>query len=281
MTWHVYIIRTRSGALYTGIATDVGRRLKEHEGPSGRGAKYLRSRGPLEVVYTAEVGGRATALGLERSIKALPKRKKEALVATSPSAAGLMARFSGESKKGAGKRNRTRRRMGATAPGIGETIVSYRPELRADFERLNRIWLDGFGLMEDEDLKMLSDPEAQVLATGGDVFFALEGTRALGTCAAIRLPGGDWELAKLAVAPEARGRGLGRALSERAVRYAREAGGKRVVLTSNHLLKEAIRLYESMGFRHEPMPADVRYETADVYMVLDLRLGKWNEGAGG
>lgn len=281
MTWHVYIIRTRSGALYTGITTDVARRMREHGGGSGRGAKYLRSRGPLELVYTAEVGGRGTALTLERRIKALPKREKEALVAASPSAAGLVARFSGESKKGAGQRDQAGARMCDTDRGIAGCIVSYRPELYADFERLNRIWLDGFGLMEEEDLRMLRDPEAQVLATGGDVFFAMDGRRAVGTCAAIRLSGDTWELAKLAVAPEARGLGLGRALSERAVRFAREAGGRRMVLTSNHLLREAIRLYESMGFRHEAMPADVRYKTADVYMVLDLRGGPRKAKGGG
>lgn len=47
--WKVYILRCGDGSLYTGISTDVARRLEEHR--SGKGAKYTRSRGPLELVY--------------------------------------------------------------------------------------------------------------------------------------------------------------------------------------------------------------------------------------
>ena len=49
--WHIYLVRTRHGSLYNGVATDVARRLVEHEGAGGRGAKYLRSKGPLQLAY--------------------------------------------------------------------------------------------------------------------------------------------------------------------------------------------------------------------------------------
>ena len=45
--WHLYLVRTREGDLYTGIAKDVERRIAEHERPGARGAKYLRGRGPI------------------------------------------------------------------------------------------------------------------------------------------------------------------------------------------------------------------------------------------
>ncbi|HEX9729593.1 MAG TPA: GIY-YIG nuclease family protein [Gemmatimonadales bacterium] len=88
-TWHVYLIRTRHGTLYTGIATDVGRRLVEHAG--AKGAKYLRSRAPLRVVYEAAIGSRALALTVEARIKRLPKARKEAIATAGPTTAELLS----------------------------------------------------------------------------------------------------------------------------------------------------------------------------------------------
>ena len=75
----LYIVRCADGALYTGIATDVDKRLAEHA--SGvRGAKFLRGRGPLEVVFAEAVGDRASALRLEHRVKRLTRAQKLALV---------------------------------------------------------------------------------------------------------------------------------------------------------------------------------------------------------
>ena len=81
--WSIYMVRCRTGALYTGIATDVARRLAEHRGKKGRGAKYLRGRGPLRLVFKRAIGSKSLALKLERRIKRLPKRRKEALIGRS------------------------------------------------------------------------------------------------------------------------------------------------------------------------------------------------------
>lgn len=78
--WFLYIIRTGQGHLYTGITTDVARRFSEHE--QGKvGAKYLRSKGPLTVVYQIEIGERSLTAKAEYAIKKLSKARKEALVA--------------------------------------------------------------------------------------------------------------------------------------------------------------------------------------------------------
>ena len=92
MLWSLYLVRTREGSLYTGIALDVDKRLAEHSAGL-RGAKALRGRGPLELVYRAEVGDRGLAQGLEHRIKRLAKADKELLVLSAPSADELMARF--------------------------------------------------------------------------------------------------------------------------------------------------------------------------------------------
>lgn len=87
--WSVYVLRCRDGSLYTGIATDVGRRIAEHErGP--KGSKYLRGRGPFTLVFQAEVGDRAHATRVELAIKRLPKPAKERLIGVGPSHAAEM-----------------------------------------------------------------------------------------------------------------------------------------------------------------------------------------------
>jgi putative acetyltransferase len=148
--------------------------------------------------------------------------------------------------------------------------VTYRPELAPAFRDLNLEWLRGNDLLEPDDLVPLDDPEGTVLAGGGQVFFALDGDTAVGACAAIRCPDGTVELAKLAVAPAARGRGIGRHLCLLVLHFARSVGAASVTLLSNHRLAAAIRLYESLGFRHVPLPADLHYATADVAMELGL-----------
>lgn len=79
--WSVYIIRCGDDSLYTGITTQVARRLKEHAEARAACAKYLRGRGPLQLVYARETASRAEALRIERRVKRLPKKKKEMLIA--------------------------------------------------------------------------------------------------------------------------------------------------------------------------------------------------------
>lgn len=76
---YVYILKCADGTYYTGWTTDVGRRLAAHN--SGRGAKYTRSRGPSEVVYTEEFDDKGAALRREWEIKQLTRSEKERLIA--------------------------------------------------------------------------------------------------------------------------------------------------------------------------------------------------------
>ena len=76
--WYVYILRCGDGTLYTGITTDVQRRLQMHR--SGKGAKYTRGRQPLELVYTEVCEDHCQALKREWQIKQLPRAEKEKLI---------------------------------------------------------------------------------------------------------------------------------------------------------------------------------------------------------
>lgn len=88
--WRVYIVRAGNGALYTGIARDVERRLAEHRGGGRRGAKSLRGRGPLRLVFERPIGDRGTALRVERRIQRLSRRAKERLIADDPATERLL-----------------------------------------------------------------------------------------------------------------------------------------------------------------------------------------------
>ena len=78
MFWYVYILRCGDGTLYTGITDDIPRRLAAHR--SGKGAKYTRGRGPLELVYQEQVPDKSAALRREIQIKRLRRAEKERLM---------------------------------------------------------------------------------------------------------------------------------------------------------------------------------------------------------
>lgn len=76
--WKLYILRCGDGSLYTGITTDVERRLEEHR--SGKGAKYTRSRGPLELAYVEDCTDKSAALKRECRIKSMTRAEKLKLI---------------------------------------------------------------------------------------------------------------------------------------------------------------------------------------------------------
>lgn len=81
--WFVYVLRCADNSLYTGITTDVTRRVDEHNGVNGNksGAKYTRARQPVMVVYQEQADSRSLAAKREAAIKKLPKQEKEQLIA--------------------------------------------------------------------------------------------------------------------------------------------------------------------------------------------------------
>lgn len=82
--WQLYIVQTAAGMLYTGISTDVERRVAQHQ--AGRGARALRGKGPLVLVYHCAAGDRATASRLEYRVKQLSRQQKLRLIALQPAA---------------------------------------------------------------------------------------------------------------------------------------------------------------------------------------------------
>lgn len=91
MCWFIYLIRSADNRLYTGITTDVARRVQQHQ--KGTGAKALRGRGALSLAFSQEVGERSLALRIEYRIKQLTKRQKERLVAGEDTLDALIAQL--------------------------------------------------------------------------------------------------------------------------------------------------------------------------------------------
>lgn len=78
MPWYVYMLRCGDGTLYTGATDNVERRFAAHS--AGKGAKYTRGRGPLELCYTEELPDKSAALKREADIKKLPRAEKLQLI---------------------------------------------------------------------------------------------------------------------------------------------------------------------------------------------------------
>ena len=76
--WYLYILRCKDDTLYTGITTDVEKRLEAHR--TGKGAKYTRGRGPLELVYRENCGSHSDALKREHQVKMLTREEKQNLI---------------------------------------------------------------------------------------------------------------------------------------------------------------------------------------------------------
>lgn len=78
--WFLYIIRCNNGSLYTGITTDLKRRFEEHQEQGPKTAKYLRGKGPLQLVYTEQYVDKIAASRREVVIKKMAKSEKEDLI---------------------------------------------------------------------------------------------------------------------------------------------------------------------------------------------------------
>jgi ribosomal protein S18 acetylase RimI-like enzyme len=130
-------------------------------------------------------------------------------------------------------------------------------------------WLEKHGLTEPHDLEILDDPDSTVLAGGGCIYLAFDGGKVVGTAGLVKETPTSFELVKMAVDPDYRGRGISKILIERCIEEASNAGAAEIFLYSSSKLQVAIRLYEQYGFRHVDL-VDSPFITADIKMALSL-----------
>ena len=148
-------------------------------------------------------------------------------------------------------------------------IIPFEPRYRDDFKRLNVEWLEKYFYVEHIDVEVLSNPEQEILAPGGFIFFARRGDEIVGTCALIRRPRGRFELSKMAVTERHRGLGIGHELLRAAIACFERLDAAQLFLETNHKLTPALKLYEANGFvRAERPKGPIHYARSDVYMVF-------------
>jgi GNAT superfamily N-acetyltransferase len=156
------------------------------------------------------------------------------------------------------------------SPATGRIAIrEFQPGDEMAFRRLNEEWITRYFHMEAKDSEALDHPHASILEPGGRIFFATVDGECVGTCALIPTGACEYEVAKMAVTARCQGMGIGRRLLTAVVEAARSAGAHRLHLGTNHVLTPAIRLYESVGFRHVP-PEPSPYVRADVFMEMAL-----------
>jgi DNA-binding MarR family transcriptional regulator/GNAT superfamily N-acetyltransferase len=148
-------------------------------------------------------------------------------------------------------------------------IIGYQPEYNAAFKQLNVEWITTWFKMEEADYKILDHPSEYVLDKGGHILFALNNGNPVGTCALVKLDDSTFELSKMAVSPDEKGKGIGWLLGNAAIEKAKTCGAKRLYLESNTVLKPAINLYTKLGFKKitgTPSP----YERSNIHMELNI-----------
>ena len=149
-------------------------------------------------------------------------------------------------------------------------IVAFEAAYREAFKALNVAWIERYWTLEPGDHQALDRPEAYILDKGGRIALALDGDVPVGSCALIAMADGGFELAKMAVADAARGRGIGMMLGEHMIAEARSLGARRLYLETNSVLLPALALYRKLGFKPVDGGAPSPYARCDIQMELLL-----------
>lgn len=149
-------------------------------------------------------------------------------------------------------------------------IVDFRPEHGPAFKDLNISWISSAHDIEDDDIRVLSEPQKYLIDGGGAVLIALHEDEVVGTCALRKVSEGVFEMTKMTVAPSMRGRSIGRLLGDAIVQKAKELGCEKLDLYSNRkVCAVAIAMYHTMGFEEVELNPGV-YKRADIKMSKSL-----------
>lgn len=154
-------------------------------------------------------------------------------------------------------------------PGKDMEIINYDDKYEAAFREMNLEWLNAYHLAESHDLMVLDNPRGTIIDRGGHIYLAVENGVLVGTAALMKEHDGVYELAKMTVAKNYRGKGISKLLMKHCLEQAKKLGAQKIFLFSNHQLTTALALYRQFGFKDIPVE-DSPFETADVKMELLL-----------
>ena len=154
----------------------------------------------------------------------------------------------------------------------GSFIIDiFKKEYKSDFETLNLQWIKKYFKVEEEDSRILKNPESYVIDGGGQIFFALKDGKAIGTAAMVLTKERIFELSKMAVDSRYQGLGIGRKLINECISFAKKKSADEIFLITNDQLLPAMELYYSSGFELDEDYDDNRYERGNTKMKLLLK----------
>ena len=147
-------------------------------------------------------------------------------------------------------------------------IVGFNKKYSEQFFMLNKAWIEESWYLEDSDKKDLLNPD-KIVYNGGQIFFALENQKAIGTVAMIKSSDDRFELAKMTVKDDFRGKGIANMLMDKCLKFAKENKAKEIFLISNDSLRIARNLYDKYGFKEVDLDSK-KYDRGNVKMRLTL-----------
>lgn len=149
-------------------------------------------------------------------------------------------------------------------------IISWQPEYADEFKKMNIQWLEEFFWVEPHDEEVLGNPQKYIIKPGGNIFLVKEENEIIGCVALMRIEEDTFELTKMAVKPDQRGKKIGQKLMKHTLAFAKEKNWKQLIIYSNRKLENAIHLYKKYGFVEIPMEKNGPYSRGDIKMVLKL-----------
>lgn len=148
-------------------------------------------------------------------------------------------------------------------------ISSYKKEYANYFYTLNKDWITEFWSLEKSDLKDLLSPKSSIIDLGGEIFFALINNEPIGTVAMIPYDDKSFEIAKMTIHKNHRGKGISKVLLNHCIDFAKKNKAKEVFLISNRSLLIARNLYDNYGFDEVPLHSK-KYNRGNVKMTLKI-----------
>jgi ribosomal protein S18 acetylase RimI-like enzyme len=147
-------------------------------------------------------------------------------------------------------------------------VTDFQSQYSNKFYKLNKAWIEESWVLEDSDKKDLLNPD-KIVENGGQVFFALEDKIAIGTVAMIKSSNDRFELAKMTVQEDFRGKGIANILMDECLKFAKQNNAREIFLISNDSLIIARNLYDKYGFKEVVLDSQ-KYERGNVKMILQI-----------
>ena len=149
-------------------------------------------------------------------------------------------------------------------------IIPFKKDYAFAFRDLNLEWLEHYFYVEPHDRELLDKCEEVIIKQGGHIFFYVEADNILGTFALIKISEKEYELGKMAVDKNARGKGIGQHMMQFCVSFAKNMGWSKIILYSNTSLKNSIYIYKKYEFIEIPIEQNNPYTRGNIKMELKL-----------